>query len=154
MDVVTRLNTKRVLGWKLNTQHLLISLPADKYKSWCHDIQALLTAPKVTHKQLEIVIGRLNHARFIIPLSHHFLSCCLRNTLYAAEDQHKTSLRPTQVGNLQLWLCFLQWAHDGISLNLLSFHQPTWRSTIKQLKKTPFLARLFLFKFLFISQER
>jgi hypothetical protein len=80
-----------VLGWK---QHrLLISLPTDKYKSWCNDIQALLSAPKVTHKQRELAVGRLNHAGFIIPLSCHFLSR-LRTALYAAQHRHETSLRP------------------------------------------------------------
>jgi hypothetical protein len=96
----------------------------DKYKSWCNDIQALLTAPKVTHKQLEITIGRLNHAGFIIPLSRHFLSR-LRTALYAAQHRHETSLLAAQKADLQLWLRFLRWAYDGISLDLLSFCQPT-----------------------------
>jgi hypothetical protein len=54
-----------ILGWKIDSRRLLISLPADRHTSWCRDIQALLSAPLASHKLLETTIGHLNHAGFI-----------------------------------------------------------------------------------------
>ena len=120
----TPAETKMILGWKIASRRLLISLPPDKHTSWCRDIQALLSAPLASHKLLETTIGRLNHAGFITPLARHFLSR-LRTALYAAQHSGKTRLRKQQRADLHLWLRFLSWAHEGISLNLLSFRQPT-----------------------------
>ncbi len=56
-------------------------------------------------------------------MSHHFLGH-LRHTLYAAVHCPVT-LWPDQHANLLLWKDFLQQAHSGISLNLLTFCLPT-----------------------------
>jgi hypothetical protein len=116
--------TKMILGWKVDSRRLLISLPDDKFRNWSSDIRLLLSEPTVTHKQLEITIGRLNHAGFIIPLARHFLSR-LRTALLAAAHRHVTHLRHKHKADLRLWLCFLEWAHRGINLNLLSHRLPT-----------------------------
>jgi hypothetical protein len=115
---------KTILGWDIDTRRLLISLPTPKYTAWCHDIERLLTEPKVATKDLEITIGRLNHAGFIIPLARHFLSR-LRTALFAAQHRRWTTLRQPQQDDLRLWLRFLRSAHDGISLNLISCRRPT-----------------------------
>ena len=65
---------KVFLGWLLNTRELKIYLSDDKYNSWTRQIETILLAKKSTHKELDSLIGRLNHAGFIIPLSRHFLS--------------------------------------------------------------------------------
>ena len=107
-------------GWHIDTRCLLISLPEDKFIAWCRDIERLLAVPKVTAKELEVTIGRLNHVGFIIPLARHFLSR-RRMALYAAQHRCHTSLRPAQLADLCLWLRFLWHAHAGINLNLLTF---------------------------------
>jgi hypothetical protein len=48
---------KMVLGWLIDSRRLLISLPEDKYRSWCREIHAMLAAPTVTTKSLEVTIG-------------------------------------------------------------------------------------------------
>jgi hypothetical protein len=115
---------KTILGWRIDTRCLLISLPEDKFIGWCRDIEQLLAAPKVTAKQLEVTVGRLNHVGFIIPMARHFLSR-LRQALYSAQHRRKTSLRPAQRADLRLWLRFLKQANDGINLNLLTYRAPT-----------------------------
>lgn len=64
------------LGWTINTRLLLLLLPLDKFSAWSADIVDLLGRPDrvVTRPELETLIGRLNHASFVIPLSRHFLS--------------------------------------------------------------------------------
>lgn len=64
------------LGWTINTRLLLLLLPLDKFSAWSADIVELLGRPDrvVTRPELETLIGRLNHASFVIPLSRHFLS--------------------------------------------------------------------------------
>jgi hypothetical protein len=57
--------TKTVLGWDLDTRQLLISLPMDKYERWSVDIQRLLTQKRVNTKQMEQMVGRLNHTAAI-----------------------------------------------------------------------------------------
>jgi hypothetical protein len=102
----TPVETRMILGWKIDSRRLLISLPPDKHISWCRDIQALLSVPLASHKLLETTIGRLNHAGFITPLARHFLSR-LRTALYAAQHSGQTHLRKQQKADLHLWLRFL-----------------------------------------------
>jgi hypothetical protein len=65
-----------VLGWRINTRLLRLQLPFDKYTAWTSDISGILGRADraVSRKELESLIGRLNHASFVIPLSCHFLS--------------------------------------------------------------------------------
>ena len=63
-----------VLGWLINTRLLTMSLPNDKYLAWKKDIQKLIDHGDVTKEELESVIGRLNHASYVLPLARHFLS--------------------------------------------------------------------------------
>jgi hypothetical protein len=65
-----------VLGWRINTRLLSLQLPLDKFTAWSSDIVNILERADrvVTRKELESLIGRLNHASYVIPLSRHFLS--------------------------------------------------------------------------------
>ena len=66
---------KIVLGWRLNTRLLEISLPDDKYRSWSADILwKLREAGHCLTKELEMLVGRLNHTAYIIPISRHYVS--------------------------------------------------------------------------------
>ncbi len=56
-----------VLGWKINTRSLLLSLPPDKFNSWSLDIKGILANKKATQEELEMLIGRLNHTAAHIP---------------------------------------------------------------------------------------
>jgi hypothetical protein len=65
--------SKTILGWLINTRTLSISLPLDKHLSWSSQISTLASAPQVKHKDLEILIGHLNHCGTILPSIRHFL---------------------------------------------------------------------------------
>jgi hypothetical protein len=71
-----------ILGWIIDTCQLIIALPRNKFVAWMNAIKTLLNMEKITHKELETLIGRLNHAGFIIPATGSTLP------------------RPTQEGNV------------------------------------------------------
>jgi hypothetical protein len=75
-----------ILSWIIDTRRLLIALPDNKFEAWSASIGELLQKDAVTHKEMETIIGCLNHAGFIIPMAHHFLGC-LRTAMYAASHQ-------------------------------------------------------------------
>ena len=65
---------KVVLGWVYNTLTLCVSLPDPKFISSTKTIQGILSKDKTKSKNLETLIGRLNHTVSIIPLARHFLA--------------------------------------------------------------------------------
>jgi hypothetical protein len=66
--------TKNVLRWMINTRSLLIILPLNKHSKWSKDITDIISLKQVKHKQLETLIGRLDHTATFIPTMRHFLS--------------------------------------------------------------------------------
>jgi hypothetical protein len=114
-----------VLGWTLDTRRLLISLPADKFTAWQEDIRIIIKLGSVSRETLESVIGRLNHASFVIPLSRHFLNRLRRFLKSSQQSKQQFTLATDDVTDLLLWLEFLQSAHDGISLNRVVKRRPS-----------------------------
>jgi len=55
-----------VLGWKINTCTLIISLPDKKFEDWLHDLEYLINVTSATTKKLEMMDGHLNHVGHII----------------------------------------------------------------------------------------
>ena len=55
----------------MNTRLLEISQPDDKYLSWSADVWKLREVGHCLTKQLEMLVGRLNHTAYIIPISRH-----------------------------------------------------------------------------------
>ena len=117
---------KIILGWMLDTRRLLLSLPDDKVDSWRHSIRALLATEWVSGSELETTIGRLNHVGYILPLCRHFLAD-LRYALQVAKRRRGGTVRFTehQRADLEIWMEFLEDARTGVSLNLLTFRDPT-----------------------------
>ena len=117
--------TQIVLGWTLNTRLLLVILPYDKFEAWSGDLLEIITERKGTFGQLESMIGRLNHAAYIIPLSRHFLN---RIRLRIRVKRHKNqmlSLSNGEVEDFDLWVFFLLQARGGISMNQMTIRQPS-----------------------------
>ena len=107
-----------VLGWLLDTRRLILALPQDKYLAWKSDIKQLLDSGSVNKQQLKTIIGRLNHAAYVLPLSRHFLSN-LRERLGTIRYPWVTyQLNQEERNNLKLWL--VASANKGISLNGLT----------------------------------
>ena len=115
---------KMILGWIVDTCCLQIELPANKHTAWTATIHSLLTADRVTFKELKKLLGCLNHASFVIPLAHHFLGR-LRTAMFAAQKWHSVKLQNAQRQDLALWLRFLDKARARLSLNLLTFCLPS-----------------------------
>jgi hypothetical protein len=115
---------KTTLGWLLDTRRLLISLPMDKFSEWSASIHFMVIMEYCRYDDLDTLVGRLNHACFIIPLARHFMSR-LRWLLTSSRPGRRIQLRPQVLADLRLWLSFLRQAFQGISLNLISFRVPT-----------------------------
>ena len=115
------------LGWGVNTRTMEVFLPEDKYKAWRSDLVRLRKKRTATLEEIESLIGRLNHASYVVPLSRHFL-----NTLRLRLDP-KVLSKPKQTfrfnvdeeADLGTWELFLQSANAGISMNLLTFRNPS-----------------------------
>ena len=84
--------TKIVLGWKLDTQRLQISLPDHKALAWCASINKLLSEKKSTFKELESLVGRLTHISMVIKSILHFLSR-IRSLMSAAKNRRLIELQ-------------------------------------------------------------
>jgi hypothetical protein len=116
---------KTILGWHLNFRTLHISLPQEKVATWCADIQSTISSKRTTRKELERLIGRLNHAAQIIPLSRFFLGP-LRHLLSLGKHDNSTlKVNGKLTSLLELWTSLLHGAGRGISFNLLSVREPT-----------------------------
>ena len=115
-----------VLGWTIDTRRLLVALPHDKFTAWTADIDAMTSAKRCTFETLERLIGRLNHASYVMPICRHFLSR-LRDRLKPRPKYPKKyliGLSPAEAGDLELWKRILSKANQGVSINLLVTREP------------------------------
>ena len=122
---------KVILGWHLNTRSLRVSLPQNKVEGWSAMIHNTLASGKAKAKDLDTLIGRLNHLGFVLPGSRHFLGN-LRHLLWKAQQRphNFVNIRGMPKLDLELFLDFIKYAGEGLSMNLLSTRHPTkwWRS--------------------------
>ena len=114
--------TKILLGWKLDTRTLLISLPSDKHVAWSASITNILNKGTTFFDELESLIGRLGHVTLILPYAKHFMSR-IRTLLYQAKHKRRVKI-PTEVReDLLFHLKILDLANKGMSMNLLTYRQ-------------------------------
>ena len=115
-----------VLGWDLDTRRLLILLPHDKYTAWSSDLEAIVKLGRVRFGELETVLGRLNHAGYIIPLSRHFLGRLQARLKIRRSTNQEFTLTGQEIEDLRLWInTFLPKARQGISLNTMTTRRPS-----------------------------
>ena len=96
-----------VLGWRLNTRLLEISLPDDKYLAWSADIRKLMKVGHCPAKELETLVGRLNHTAYIIPNSRHFMSRIRQGLDLGVGGKRQRKLGTEAREDLRLWEGFL-----------------------------------------------
>ena len=116
------------MGWELETKIIIIRPLFDKYTAWICDLNELIMSGETTIKALESIIRRLNHAAYVIPLSHHFLNR-LRSRLERMCPTHPNQtfcLTMDEIKAAELQVTFLAQARTGTSLNCLTLRQP-WR---------------------------
>jgi hypothetical protein len=117
-----------VLGWLLDTRRLLLSLPSDKHTAWRAEILQILADRSATFGNLDLTVGKLNHAAYVIPLSRHFLNRVRERIKRHRPKKQRIDLQQAELDDLKLWLEFLDQAKGGISLNRIAIRQPTWIS--------------------------
>jgi hypothetical protein len=117
--------TKAVLGWIINTRTLRIHLPWEKSTEWKTEIQKIISNPKTSMKQMESLIGRLDHVASIMDMLCHFMSR-LRHALQRTRTTHFTTLTSHELNDLKLMQDFINIAStNGISLNNLTYRYPS-----------------------------
>ena len=57
-----------VVGWSIDTQQLLLSLPEDKFLAWSQDLVTVLERSGITGEILASLRGRLTRASSVVPL--------------------------------------------------------------------------------------
>ena len=101
------------LGIELDTKLRLARLPADKLAEYSEEIKSLITCKKLTKRQLESLIGKLNFAASVVP-ARPFLRRLIN--LISSVDKPYHFLRITKgvQEDLETWLAFLQ-SYNGIT---------------------------------------
>ena len=115
---------KILLGWKLDTRSLLVSLPFEKFKAWSDGINKIIQKQESNHDELETLICRLGHVTLIMPYSKHFMNR-LRQLMHKAKNRRKIKTSKTIIADLELHIFFLNLAHKGVSMNLLTYRAVT-----------------------------
>ena len=72
---------KTFLGWIIDTRRMRVSLPKLKALKWIDEIDQIISSNKVKAKTLEKLLGKLNHAAFVIPFSRYFFKIIERDIL-------------------------------------------------------------------------
>ena len=112
---------KTNLGWTIDAHSFRIHLEQKKYEAWLTEIDEVLDKGTVTGKQMECLIGKLNHVGFIIPSGRYFLPR-LRYRQKMTEKYGRTSLHQWDINDLILWQIFLKHTTEiGTRIDHFSF---------------------------------
>jgi len=122
--------TPVILGWQINTRTLSIELPNEKFKRWNQDLSETISTKMISFKELEKLIGRLNHAASACPIMRYFLNR-LRKMLQNWESKKQTKKVKRYISSkiledIKLWhKTFLPKINLGMSLNLITYRRPS-----------------------------
>jgi hypothetical protein len=113
---------KKVLFWVWDTMHLLVSLSSNKSTLWSVGFRFHISFGTLIVFELETLAGHLGYVGYLTPIMHHFLDC-IRHLKDAIVSRGVRSVRLSIniIADLRLFLIFLQQAHDGICMNLLTY---------------------------------
>jgi hypothetical protein len=111
---------KIILGWKLDTRGLIVSLPTNKFVAWTKIINLTLETGSTMAKELDSIIGRLGHLGLALLTIYHFLSR-LRDLQFRAPHRQKIPLTAECTNNLRLMINIITMAHKGISMNAIVY---------------------------------
>jgi hypothetical protein len=93
-----------VLGWEMNTRQLLVLLPFfDKFVVWTDDVSTAVRTQRITLGGLHTLVGRLNHASYVIPLSRHFLGRLRQRLHFVRNNCQEVTLSKEEMEDLLLW---------------------------------------------------
>lgn len=94
---------KIMLGWLIDTRILRIFLPVDKAMEWTMDINDILKKNTVQLKEMEKLVGRLNHVGHILPVGRYFLNR-LRHLMARCNKYGKQQMQKWERNDLDLWI--------------------------------------------------
>ena len=115
---------KIVLGWEIDTRAFVVKLPEDKHIAYTNQINQVLQAGKIEHKNLENMIGRLQRASYVAPHSKYFLNR-LRTLCKTTEKTTWANIPQATRDDLELWKEFLKKGRGGTSINNIVFRSPS-----------------------------
>ena len=115
---------KICLGWILDTRRLLVQLPDHKYIAWSAQTTRLGAQNTTNSKDLSSLLGRLEHVAVVIPMFAHYLNNIRSLQITAERSSHNVRISKRVKTDLKLSLVFLAKAHQGISMNLMTFRAP------------------------------
>ena len=114
------------LGWMLDTRRLVVQLPKHKSIAWMGEVKALIVRKSISHADLASLIGKLENVITIVKMMGHFM-----NNLYALKDKaesaspHSVAITHRVKADAKIHIHCLKKAQLGISMNLLTFREPT-----------------------------
>ena len=119
--------TKIILGWFIDFRRFEIALPKHKLKEWIFDMDKAMNNKKIDTKTLESIVGRLNHAGFVLPFGKYFLNRIRQRLKHALKRKYRmTYLEQNEIDDLSLWKKFLFKASvEGININHITFTEPS-----------------------------
>jgi hypothetical protein len=115
---------KVIVGWLIDFHRLLIRLPQNKFVAWSEAIRKMIKDEALPAKEIEANIGRLVHLGLAIPFVHHFMSQ-MRDLHTTARRRRSIKIKYECLKDLEMFLGFLKFANNGISLNSIAFRRPT-----------------------------
>ena len=115
---------KTVLGWLIDTRHLLVRLPKNKFIAWSNIIGEMMQKGTTTAKKLESITRRLVHLGTAALLVYHFLSR-IRDLLVGAKRRRTIRISGECLKDFDLMLHMIKIAHDGVSMNSIVYRRLT-----------------------------
>ena len=115
---------KVVLGWSLNTRTLDIKLPYHKYKAWSSQLRSFILRQSTNAKDIQSLLGRLENIAIIIPMFGHFLNNIRHTEIMATQSGRNQKINRRTHEDLKLAQKYLDKAHVGVSMNLMTFRSP------------------------------
>ena len=94
-------------GIELDSQNMEARLPWEKVIKYRDLLQDVLHRKKITLKELQSVIGSLNHCSYIVPAGHAFLRRLINLTVGVTVPHHHIRLNKAARADLKVWHSFL-----------------------------------------------
>jgi hypothetical protein len=115
---------KTILGWLVDTCHLLLSLPNNKFVAWTAILDKVLEGGTTMAKDMESIIGRLGHLGMAIHTVYHFMSR-LRDLQEQVKSRRSITINEECRNNLQFMIGVIKRACKSINLNIIVYQRPT-----------------------------
>jgi len=109
---------KTILGWIINSRRLSVHLPKAKAELWIAEIESMIAISAAgelsSEKELESMIGKLNHAAVIVSEGNHFLNRLrYRLKMIKLNRFQHGHLHKSEVEDLRLWITMLEALKEG-----------------------------------------